>query len=262
MKFKNEVGAKALKGFSWSRRIYCPFIAILVTSCVAIFPALASNDTFELCTRAAQDAAVQTGVPLSVLNAISLSETGRTRGGEFRPWPWTVNMEGKGVWFDTEQAAREYVYKNHKRGARSFDVGCFQLNYKWHGKAFSSIEQMFDPSENAAYAARFLKQLHAELGNWPDAAGAYHSRTPKYASKYKKRFNSIHAKLATQSDSVPLLAQATLGGQDIKTTQRRQNDQTNGFPLLFRTSLQPSVLGSLVPIDAGAGLPRLIGQGN
>ena len=63
----------------------------------------------------------------AVLKAISLTETGRKTGGQFRPWPWTVNMEGTGHWFDTLDEARAYVSREFKRGARSFDVGCFQI---------------------------------------------------------------------------------------------------------------------------------------
>ena len=87
-------------------------------------------------------------------------------------------MKGTGLWFETEDAARAYVYEHFKRGARSFDVGCFQINYKWHHEAFASIEQMFDPMANALYAARFLGALKAEKGSWVEAAGAYHSRNP------------------------------------------------------------------------------------
>ena len=47
-------------------------------------------------------------------------------------------MEGKGKWFQTRDEALSYVFKHFKRGARSFDVGCFQINFKWHGQAFPS----------------------------------------------------------------------------------------------------------------------------
>lgn len=80
----------------------------------------------ELCEAAAQVAAERTGVPVTVLSAISLTETGRRIGARTRPWPWTVNMEGKGKWFDSRAEALDYVRRNHARGARSYDVGCFQ----------------------------------------------------------------------------------------------------------------------------------------
>ena len=238
------------------------FTAIVLIILTAGKPAFAAADTYKICENAAREAARTSGVPISVLRAISLTETGRKRGGAFRPWPWTVNMEGKGVWFDTEDEARAYVYENYKRGARSFDVGCFQLNYKWHGDAFASIEQMFDPTENASYAANFLNELFAELGNWPDAAGAYHSRTPKYANKYKTRFNRIRAGLEGDLP-LPITATAptTVAAAD-SSARDTSVPRINRFPLLLSGGFEKGRLGSLVPASAGFGMPRLIGNGS
>ncbi|WP_298851477.1 transglycosylase SLT domain-containing protein [uncultured Ruegeria sp.] len=151
--------------------------------------------TDDLCDQAARRAALSEGVPLNVLRAITRVETGRALDGRLQPWPWTINAEGQGYWFTSEVEAKTYVFKIFKAGTRSFDVGCFQINYRWHGKAFRSIDAMFDPDENATYAAQFLKDLHAELGSWPAAAGAYHSRTTSLAEAYKGRFQTVLAQL-------------------------------------------------------------------
>ncbi|MEM8789576.1 MAG: transglycosylase SLT domain-containing protein [Pseudomonadota bacterium] len=148
-----------------------------------------------LCDAAGARAAQRMGVPVEVLRAITRAETGRTLAGAHRPWPWTVNMEGEGRWFSTPEEALAYVRAHHARGARSYDVGCFQINYRWHGQEFASVEQMFDPNQNALYAARFLRDLYAEKGSWGAAAGAYHSRTPKFATRYRARFERILARL-------------------------------------------------------------------
>lgn len=202
-----------------------------------------------VCERAAEQAAARIGVPVSVLKAISLNETGRNRGGAMRPWPWTINMEGAGHWFETEDEARSFVYGHFKRGARSFDVGCFQINYKWHGKNFASIEQMFDPLANALYAAKFLKTLHAEKGDWTAAAGAYHSRTPEFADRYAARFDRFRAGLRQQdlgdAPEIPDIVLAAAGRFPPAVPRE------NRFPLL-----QAGIgagLGSLVPIGNGAG---------
>lgn len=150
----------------------------------------------QVCDRAARVAARAHGVPVDVMLAITRTETGRRRDGRLAPWPWTVNMEGAGRWFDSRDAALAYVFDHFKRGARSFDVGCFQINFKWHGHAFRSVEDMFDPASNADYAARFLARLHDELGDWRAAAGAYHSRTPSNAKIYTQRFDQIRAGLS------------------------------------------------------------------
>ena len=196
-----------------------------------------SSAPAQLCDAAARRAAERTGVPLRVLRAITRTETGRGGTGGLEPWPWTVNMEGKGVWFDTEAQARAYVFRHFNRGARSFDVGCFQLNYKWHGQAFHSLDDMFDPQKNADYAAQFLSRLHEELGDWTRAAGAYHSRTPQHASRYLDRYSEIHAALSGD----PAL------GSTASAMERR-----NGFPLLTRAGASGGN-GSLVPLSSGAG---------
>ncbi|MEX0308312.1 MAG: lytic transglycosylase domain-containing protein [Ruegeria sp.] len=202
--------------------------ALLAQACYA----RSSAETAALCDRAAQRAALAEGVPLDVLRAIARVETGRVQNGTLEPWPWTVNREGKGYWFASAVEAKSYVFDIFKSGARSFDVGCFQINYRWHGKAFRSIDAMFDPNENAAYAARFLAELYAELGSWPAAAGAYHSRTQHHAATYSDRFQTVLAQLSgsnISSDRDPFTASA---GPLIPS---------NAHPL------DQNTLGSLVP---------------
>jgi len=152
-------------------------------------------ETAAICEEASVYAAARVGVPVQILRALTRTETGRRLEGQFLPWPWTVNMEGEGKWFASPAEALNYALSNHDTGARSFDIGCFQVNFKWHGEAFASIEDMFDPYQNALYAARFIAGLYTELGSWPAAAGAYHSRTPDNADKYSARFSDILARL-------------------------------------------------------------------
>ena len=213
-------------------------ISLLGSSSTAL--ALSSND-FEICDRAAEVVAKQSNVPVKVLKAISRTETGRVTNNKLSPWPWTVNMEGKGVWFESGDAARAYAYKHYKRGARSFDVGCFQLNYRWHHHAFSSIEDMFSPIPNATYAANFLSQLYAELGSWEDAVGAYHSRTPKHAEKYKK----IYAKHLAEVE--------TLQSPLVQNSQSDKQKSSNGYKLLQSTGRVISA-GSLMRENTVTGM--------
>ncbi len=236
--------------------VRCAVVGLVVLGAAA-YPLRAAQDLSQICDQAAAYASRETGVPLSVLQAISLNETGRKRGGAMRPWPWTVNMEGKGVWFDTEDEARAFVYRNYKRGARSFDVGCFQINYKWHGQAFASIEEMFQPQPNALYAAKFLLKLYNEKGDWGSAAGAYHSRTPKYAEKYEARFNRFRSGLmgndAPQAQVQLVYAESQ---QPVPSVAR-----INNYPLLQGGGTVPT-LGSLVPLGNAQPGTRLISVAN
>jgi len=214
-----------------------------------------------ICESVAERVSRESGVPVSVLKAISLNETGRKRNGAFRPWPWTVNMEGTGHWFDSRDQALSYVFKEFKRGARSFDVGCFQINYKWHGDHFSSIDEMFDPLANGRYAASFLSDLYRETGDWKKAAGAFHSRTKKFADTYSARFSSIRKKYlhedgasnasmilatgraadlqASDSSKIPEIPDIVLAQQET----RRKSTRENTYPLLIRKENSAPALG-------------------
>jgi hypothetical protein len=177
----------------WPRRVVIVCLALLL--CPA---SPAAADPAAICERAIVEGARKSGVPQEVLHAISLTETGRPSGGRLRPWPWAINREGKGFWFQTREEAMAFARRSLAEGRRSFDVSCFQINYHWHGHNFASLESMFDPDVAASYAARFLRDLYAETGSWSRAAGAYHSRTPHYATIYRSRFDRILASLGGQ----------------------------------------------------------------
>ncbi|MGH1330231.1 MAG: lytic transglycosylase domain-containing protein [Paracoccaceae bacterium] len=240
----------------YARYFSAPFLghksALIVLFITALFahPVLSKNAA-DICESIAAQVSKETGVPQSVLQAISLNETGRKNEGRFRPWPWTVNMEGKGVWFDSYPEALAFAKKEFARGARSFDLGCFQINYKWHHQAFSSIEEMFDPAANARYAAKFLSELYAEKGDWTEAAGAYHSRTPKYANRYSARFAKFRAQFE-QSPIAPQLA----GNIPTIIAKPERAARVNTFPFLVAGSTSAG-FGSLVPINEPGGT-RLI----
>lgn len=144
-----------------------------------------------LCDTAAANAARATGVPIDILLAISRVETGRTADGTLSPWPWTINADGKGTFYDTEAEAVDAAQAHLTDGTGTFDIGCFQLNIRYHGQAFATFEEMFDPEKNADHAARFLTSLYQETGTWAGAVSAYHSRTPDLARAYLNQIKSV-----------------------------------------------------------------------
>ncbi len=189
-----------------------------------LFPAQSAQSTTGICIRAAQIAALEYNVPVSVLTALTLTETGRKKAGQMTPWPWSTNVEGKGRWFETRADAENYITSRFAEGSRSFDVGCFQLNYRWHGYKYGSPIALFDPNLNAGYAARFIRSLFEETGDWSLAAGAYHSRTPRLAARYRTRFDRFYS------------ANNGLGTQDINPNAPAG---TNGPALLGATNKFP-----------------------
>lgn len=212
----------------------------LFVTMTAILPAHteAREDQSDLCLQAAADASKRTGVPYEVLHAIATVETGR----QGRPWPWTVNFGGDGKWFDTAAQAEASVATALDQGATNVDLGCFQLNYRWHAEAFASIADMLDPDQNATYAAEFLAEHFAQTGDWALAAAAYHSGTPEYAEAYLAKFETAYAGLTGQEPMVP---------SDGSVEPERENR----FPFLVAGGSGAG--GSLVPASSGG--IRLIG---
>ena len=128
-------------------------------------------------------------IPVHLLAAISTIETGRYHKGldMALPWPWTINVEGQGHYYNSkaEAIANTQAYLN--QGIRSIDVGCMQVNLKHHPNAFANLNEAFDPAKNVDYAARFLQTNYQELGSWVKAAASYHSRTPSRGNPYLER---------------------------------------------------------------------------
>jgi hypothetical protein len=154
----------------------------------ALATPFALNDDANPCRAAAAAAERTWSIPAHLLAAIARVETGRAdRGGERSPWPWSVNAEGAGSFYDSKEAAIAAVRQMQSQGIRSIDVGCLQVNLMHHPDAFGSLEDAFNPATNANYAARFLTALREQTGSWPAAAAAYHSMTPDLGRTYLRQ---------------------------------------------------------------------------
>ena len=127
-------------------------------------------------------------IPTGLMAAIGRVESGR-RGADGRvdPWPWSIDAEGAGRVFASKAEAIAAVRSLQTAGVRSIDVGCMQVNLLHHPDAFPSLDAAFDPDANVAFAARFLLQLRAAAGSWPQAAALYHSATPALAADYQRK---------------------------------------------------------------------------
>jgi len=147
------------------------------------------NSQSRLCYGAIAAAEAVTHIPDAFLSAIGRVESGRivSSTGTVAPWPWTINAAGIGHFYATKAAAVSAVYQFQAQGIRSLDVGCLQVNLFYHPDAFVSVEQAFDPTANATYAARFLLSLRTQTGSWPRAAAAYHSSTPLLGQSYQQK---------------------------------------------------------------------------
>jgi soluble lytic murein transglycosylase-like protein len=168
-------------------RTLCRLLLLLLP-----IPALAAPppaSPARICESAIVSAETGARLPARMMQAIATVESGRLdpATSTVRPWPWTINAEGEGFFFATKQQAIEAVRALQARGVRSIDVGCMQVNLMFHPRAFASLDQAFEPTTNARYAARFLNELYASSRDWPTAIAAYHSETPSLGADYRQR---------------------------------------------------------------------------
>lgn len=179
-------GARRIR--SLLRQVAAALVVLLAPATAAANPAV-TPDAGLACRAAIGAAEREAGIPAGLLQAIGRVESGRRDPvtGRYAPWPWTINAEGRGMYFPTREAAIAEVRQLQSRGVRIIDVGCMQVNLHHHPNAFPTLEQAFDPVTNARYAARFLGELQATRQDWARAAGHYHSQTPERAEPYRAR---------------------------------------------------------------------------
>lgn len=196
-----------------------------------------------------------TAIPPHLLAAIGRVESGRRdpQTGGWNPWPWTVNAEGEGFFFDTKEQAIAAVRAMQTRGVRSIDVGCMQVNLMHHPNAFANLEQAFDPVANAGYAAKFLTDLHTQSNDWMKAAAAYHSSTPEIGADYQQK---VAAALPEESrlaaTAPPLSALASAWGATLPGGMVTMNQAAGLLPRAARSTAmriipQASINGIPVP---------------
>lgn len=145
------------------------------------------------CAHAIEIAERARNIPRHLLQAISLTESGRWSDAHeaFIAWPWTVMAEGRGRYLPSKEAALAEVRALQARGITNIDVGCMQVNLYYHGENFADLEDAFDPVHNVAYATAFLMHLRHKRNSWTRAVKEYHSMRPERQAMYQDRVMGI-----------------------------------------------------------------------
>ncbi|EIC0518963.1 transglycosylase SLT domain-containing protein [Salmonella enterica subsp. enterica serovar Chester] len=144
------------------------------------------------------------GVPAEALYSVSLAETSRKLPQGERPWPWTLNVAGKGYRYSTRQEAYDALMSFMRRyPLKRIDVGIAQVNLGWNGGYFSSYHDALDPYTSLRVAARILKSCYdSNPGSWIQAAGCYHHPA---GGKPARTYQAIvKRKLATLDVTTPV----------------------------------------------------------
>jgi hypothetical protein len=143
----------------------------------------------ETCRQAVHHTERALRLPTGIMQAISLAES--CRWDKFSrshfAWPWTVMAHGKGRFYPSKAAAIAAVRRLQADGLKNIDVGCMQVNLKYHPKAFDSLEDAFDPAINARYASGLFAKLREANKSLIRAVARYHSTTRARNRPYTKK---------------------------------------------------------------------------
>jgi len=131
------------------------------------------------------------GVPSDILYAVSLVESGRWVEGKKTPWPWTLNIEGTGHYFENREEMFETVM-TAITDKRSVDIGLMQTNWHWKYDQLGSPWKATEPIFNIKTGCQIIKRLYDKHGDWWIAVGKYHreSDVPRHAraaARYSER---------------------------------------------------------------------------
>ena len=170
---------------------------------------LAEGSDADLCDQSIEKVAAGSLVPREVIYKIARLESGRRLDGRYISWPWSLNNGGKGYFLKDSATALSTLAKLKAKGKTNIDVGCMQLNVRWHAEFFNSLEQMMNPFDNVRYAARYLEQLYKETGSWEKAVKFYHSRNAKFNTVYYAKYTKMKTPSTSRMLASSLPAQAT-----------------------------------------------------
>jgi hypothetical protein len=145
-----------------------------------------------------QTVAVQYSIPPRLLYAVALTESGQSAlsGQQYRPWPWTLNIDGRGEYYRSRRAAWSDLQSAITQGRSSVDIGLMQVNWRYHQGALKSAWQALDPYYNLRVAAQLLSRCHSRHGDWWQSVGCYHApadpeRAMRYQEKVREQWNHL-----------------------------------------------------------------------
>ena len=124
-------------------------------------------------------AEIQYGVPKGLLRALIQTESGLK--------PFALNINGKPHYCNTQAEAVALANQAINSGITNIDIGLSQVNYRWHGSEFDSVESMLCASKNVFYAADLLRSLKLQHGDWHKALRHYHSAKPTHHNEYSRK---------------------------------------------------------------------------
>ena len=155
---------------------------IIITLCIIIslvLPNTAQAETRGELLELISNAEKEHNIPKGLLLAVAKTESNLE--------VYALNISSRSHFFKDKDTALKTIRCALDEGITNIDIGAAQINYKWHGHKFSSIEDMLSPEVNIKYAAKLLSKLRQEQGDWHRAIRLYHSSKPKHHRQYSRK---------------------------------------------------------------------------
>lgn len=175
-----------------------PLLWLFVLCCL-IVGAHESAKAAELQGTGWERAAAARGLDPLLLYAVALTESGR-RDSEstLRPWPWTLNIEGRPV-FAKSKGEAAILLEKHRNA--SVDVGPLQVNIRWHGHRVDDISLLLEPDTNLEIGATVLMEaLETAPGDLTTGIGRYHSSNASRGRSYARTVLAFYRHMLHQQD--------------------------------------------------------------
>ncbi len=125
------------------------------------------------------------GVPPWFLYGIALQESKMLFGHRALPFPWTLNVKGQAKRYRSYDEALFALKGYVARGLMSVDIGCMQVNWRWHGNRLQTLERALDPYSNIDAGAQILRAEFVATGDWFKTAMRYHAGVINLANQQR-----------------------------------------------------------------------------
>ncbi|MFQ3307620.1 MAG: hypothetical protein ACI8ZF_000880 [Candidatus Midichloriaceae bacterium] len=191
-----------------------------------------AND-YNYCVSAVKYFEKKYNIPNNYLYYISKVESGKWNKylKRLEPWPWAANVNGKSMFFKNKKEMVDTLRVHILNGEENIDIGCNQINYKYHKHHFKNLEQMATPHLNVEYSASYLFKNFTKTKNWHSAIAQYHSKNPKLGKLYinkiektaKNHNNQLLAFSKTNNKSANFLKKQIINNATPKKTSSKDN---------------------------------------
>ena len=124
----------------------------VVYICIAMTKdAMGADDPVGDCATAIELITEKYKLPENLLMTIARTESGKwdKKTKQNEPHAWAINNAGKNYYPKTWQESLKIIKSLRARGETNIDIGCMQINWRWHRQHFDSVNHMQDAYASA-----------------------------------------------------------------------------------------------------------------